>query len=166
MQIKILSIFKLVSFESLAGNDFSERGTQSEAHCERNLNRQLWSIRPKISNVYSRNFQCRHYYKSWALKVTDCFFSFAFSKKQTRKTGVLARWLFGFVFKDLCTENRVKLPRKILRQQKNRNFSISNSSTPSQNKTSRTSCRRLFENFLPSTPTGITFEISLNLTRS
>ena len=24
--------------ESLAGNDFSERGTQAEAHCERNLN--------------------------------------------------------------------------------------------------------------------------------
>ena len=35
------SILKLVSFESLAGNDFSERGTQAEAHCERNLNRQL-----------------------------------------------------------------------------------------------------------------------------
>ena len=32
---------KLVSFESLAGNDFSERGTQAEAHCERNLHRQL-----------------------------------------------------------------------------------------------------------------------------
>ena len=41
VQIKILSILKLVSFESLAGNDFSERGTQAEAHCERNLNRQL-----------------------------------------------------------------------------------------------------------------------------
>ena len=39
MQIKILSILKLVSFESLAGNNFSERGTQAEAHCERNLNR-------------------------------------------------------------------------------------------------------------------------------
>ena len=25
-------------FESLAGNDFSERGAQAEAHCERNLN--------------------------------------------------------------------------------------------------------------------------------
>ena len=34
VQIKILSILKLVSFESLAGNDFSERGTQAEAHCE------------------------------------------------------------------------------------------------------------------------------------
>ena len=40
-KIKILSILKLVSFESLAGNDFSERVTQAEAHCERNLNRQL-----------------------------------------------------------------------------------------------------------------------------
>ena len=39
----ILSILKLVSFESLTGNDFSERDTQAEAHCERNLNRQLWS---------------------------------------------------------------------------------------------------------------------------
>ena len=28
-------------FESLAGNDFSEQGTQAEAHCEKNLNRQL-----------------------------------------------------------------------------------------------------------------------------
>ena len=41
VQIKILAILKLVSFESLAGNDFSERGTQAKAHCERNLNRQL-----------------------------------------------------------------------------------------------------------------------------
>ena len=42
MQIKILSILKVVSFESLAGNDFSERDTQAEAHCERNLNGQLY----------------------------------------------------------------------------------------------------------------------------
>ena len=34
----MLSILKVVLFESLAGNDFSERGTQAEAHCERNLN--------------------------------------------------------------------------------------------------------------------------------
>ena len=38
VQIKILSILKLVSFESLARNDVSERGMQAEAHCERNLN--------------------------------------------------------------------------------------------------------------------------------
>ena len=42
MQIKILSILKLVSFDSLA-NDFSERGTQAEARCERNPDHQLWS---------------------------------------------------------------------------------------------------------------------------
>ena len=65
-----------------------ERGTQAEAHCERNLNRQLWSIRRKISHRCLRNFQ--------------------FSR--------IARWLFAFVFKDLCTENRGKLPRKKLRQ--------------------------------------------------
>ena len=35
MQIKILSILKLVSFESLAENDFSERGTQAEATQQR-----------------------------------------------------------------------------------------------------------------------------------
>ena len=44
VQIKIPSILKPVSFESLAGNDFSERCTQAEAHCERNLDCQLWSI--------------------------------------------------------------------------------------------------------------------------
>ena len=32
---------QVVSFESLAGNDFSERGTQAQAHCERNLNEVL-----------------------------------------------------------------------------------------------------------------------------
>ena len=51
VQIKILSILKLVSFESLAGNDFSEQGTQAEAHCERNLSRQLWSIRRNIASL-------------------------------------------------------------------------------------------------------------------
>ena len=78
-EIKILSILKLVSSESLAGNDFSERGTQAEAHCERNLNRWLLSIRRKIPYRCSRNF-CRHYYKSWWLKVTDWLFAFAFCK--------------------------------------------------------------------------------------
>ena len=63
VQIKILSTLKLVSFESLAGNDFSERGSQAETHCKRNLNRQLWSIRWKISHPCSRNFY-RFYHKS------------------------------------------------------------------------------------------------------
>ena len=58
-QIKILSILKLVSFESLAGSDFSERGTQAKAHCKRNLYRQLWSIRQKISHRCSRNHYVR-----------------------------------------------------------------------------------------------------------
>ena len=35
MEVEILFMFKLFSFESLAGNDFSERGTQAEAHCMR-----------------------------------------------------------------------------------------------------------------------------------
>ena len=37
VQIKILSILKLVSFKSLTGNDLSERGTLAEVQCERNL---------------------------------------------------------------------------------------------------------------------------------
>ena len=53
VQIKILSILKLVSFESLARNDFFERCTQMEAHCERNLNCQLWSIFKKTKNMAS-----------------------------------------------------------------------------------------------------------------
>ena len=35
----------------------------------------------------------------WWLKVTHWLFAFAFCKKYPRKTGVLARWLFAFVFK-------------------------------------------------------------------
>ena len=59
-----------------------------------------------------------------------------------------------------------KLTRKILRQQTNRYFGILNSSVPSQNIKTRTPCRHLFENLLPSMPTEITFEISFNLARS
>ena len=79
VEIKTLSMLQMVWFESLAGNDFSERGAQQEAHCERNLNRQLWSIRRKILHRCSRNF-CRHYYKSWWLKVTDLLFASALGK--------------------------------------------------------------------------------------
>ena len=39
----------------------------------------------------------------------------------------------------------------------NRNFSILNSRTPSQNETSKTSCRRLFENFLPRLDLSVNF---------
>ena len=55
VQVEILSMLKLVSFESLAKNDFSELGTQAKAHCERNLNRQLKLIR-RISHRCLKNF--------------------------------------------------------------------------------------------------------------
>ena len=92
VQIKILSILKVVSFESLAGNDFSERGTQAEAHCERNLNRQQWSINEK-HRIAVQGIFVGIVIKAGdaSVKVTDLLFAFAFCKKQTRKTGVLAR---------------------------------------------------------------------------
>ena len=97
MQIKILSILKVVSFESLAGNGFSERGTQAEAHCERNLNRQQWSINEK-HRIAVQGFFVGIVIKAGdaSVKVTDLLFAFAFCKKQTRKTGVLQLvWLFA-----------------------------------------------------------------------
>ena len=42
--------------QNTAGNDFSERVTQAEAHCERNLNRQLWSIRRNIASLFKEFF--------------------------------------------------------------------------------------------------------------
>ena len=80
-------------------------------------------------------------------------------------------WSYGRkICLNMChgnSENSYFWFMKILKQQKNRNFSIFNLSAPSQNnKTSRTSRRCLFENFLTSTPTEITFEISFNLSRS
>ena len=97
VQIKILSILKVVSFESLAGNDFSERGTQAEAHCERNLNRQQWSINEK-HRIAAQGIFVGIVIKAGdaSVKVTDLLFAFAFCKKQTRKTGVLRLvWLFA-----------------------------------------------------------------------
>ena len=93
-------MLKLVSFESVAGNDFSEQGRQAEAHCERNLNRQLYcevldeKYRIAVLGIFSVH----------RLVVCLCFLL-----KINQETGVLARWLFAFVFKDLCTENRGKL---------------------------------------------------------
>ena len=81
------------------------------------------------------------------------------------KPGKLVSSLVGclLLFLKIYVFIRRNLPSKILRQRKNRNFSKLNLSVPSQNnKTSRTSCCCLFENFLPSTPTEITCEISLN----
>ena len=44
MQIKVLSILKLVSFESLAENDFSERGRQAEATQQRKTTKCVCNI--------------------------------------------------------------------------------------------------------------------------
>ena len=97
VQIKILSILKVVSFESFAGNGFSERGTQAEAHCERNLNRQQWSINEK-HRITVQGIFVGIVIKAGdaSVKVTDLLFASAFCKKQTRKTGVLRLvWLFA-----------------------------------------------------------------------
>ena len=94
---KVLSILKVVSVESLAGNDFSERDTQAEAHCERNLNRQQWSINEK-HRIAVQGIFVDIVIKAGdaSVKVTDLLFAFAFCKKQTRKTGVLRLvWLFA-----------------------------------------------------------------------
>ena len=84
MQIKILSILKVVSFESLAGDYFSERGAQAEAHWERNLNRQLWSIiidekhRIAVQGIFVGIIIKAG---DASVKVTDLMFAFAFCKK-------------------------------------------------------------------------------------
>ena len=119
--------------------------------------RQLCSIRRKILHRCSRNFQCSH----------TGFLPSLFVKNKPRKLVSSLVGCFLLFLKIYVLKIGGKLPRKILRQRKNRDFSILNSRAPSQNnKTSRTWCRRLFENFLPSTPTEITFEISLNLASS
>ena len=79
---------------------------------------------------------------------------------------IAPRFLKIYVLKIGENKENIKATRKILRQQTNTYFSILNSSAPSQNVKSRTSCRRLFETFLPSRPTEITFEISFYLARS
>ena len=68
-----------------------------------------------MSHRCLRNFQCRHYYKSWWLQVTEWSFAFVFFKQYTSKTGVLARWLFAFVFKDLCTENPGEIAEEMIK---------------------------------------------------
>ena len=81
MQIKILSILKVVLFESLAGNDFSERGTQAEAHCERNLN----SANCEVLEEKHRMIAVQGIFvgiiikaSGATLKLTDSLFAFAF----------------------------------------------------------------------------------------
>ena len=94
MQVEILSMLKLVSFESLTGNDFSERGTQAEAHCERILNRQLRYLDAE-SHLCLRTF-CMHYYKTSATspKVTELLFVFALNKPEKLLSLLVACLLF------------------------------------------------------------------------
>ena len=89
-------MLKLVSFERLARNDFCEWGMQAEAHCERNLNHHLWRIRHNFNGIVVQGIFLGIFTKISAasLKVTGLLFAFAFCKKWTRKTVVLARWLF------------------------------------------------------------------------
>ena len=69
----------MVSFEILAGNDFSERGAQPEAHCKRNLNRQCEVIDEKHRIAVQGIFVGIIIKTSSAsLKVTDLLFAFAF----------------------------------------------------------------------------------------
>ena len=66
----------------------SERGTQAEAHCKRNLNRQLWSIRRKLSHRCSRNFQCSQ---------TGCLTTLFVKNKPRNLVSLLVGWLLLFL---------------------------------------------------------------------
>ena len=82
MKIKILSILKLVSFESLAGSDFSKRGTQAEAHCERTSIANCEVLDEKYRIAVQGIFVGIIIKAGGAsLKVTDLLFAFAFCKK-------------------------------------------------------------------------------------
>ena len=81
VQIKIQSILKLVSFESLAGNDFSQRGTKAEASCERNL--QLWNretVKSWTDKYLTKKYRIKEFWvalllaSAASLKVTDLLF--------------------------------------------------------------------------------------------
>ena len=72
----------MFSFESLAGNDSSERGAQVEAHCERNLNRHCEVLDEKYRIAVQGTFVGIMIKASGAsLEVTDMLFAFDFCKK-------------------------------------------------------------------------------------
>ena len=72
----------MVSLESLGANDFSERGAQPEAQCERNINRQCEVLDEKHRIAVQGIFVGIIIKSSGAsLKVTDLLFAFAFCKK-------------------------------------------------------------------------------------
>ena len=91
----MLSILKVVSFESLAGNDFSERGTQAQAHCERNLNEVL----DEKHRIAVQGIFVGIIIKAGgaSVKVTDLMFAFAFCKKQIKPGKLVSSlvWLFA-----------------------------------------------------------------------
>ena len=85
MQIKILSIFKLVSFESLAGNDLSERGTPGGGVRKRKLTAKETSIAVCEIWVEKYGIAVQGIFvgiiikaSGASLKVTDSLFVFAF----------------------------------------------------------------------------------------
>ena len=85
----------MVSFESLAGNDFSERGTQAQALCERNLNEVLdEKHRIAVQGIFVGiiiKAGCA------SVKVTDLMFASAFCKKQIKPGKLVSSlvWLFA-----------------------------------------------------------------------
>ena len=62
----MLSILKLVSFETLAGNDFSDGGTLAEAHCEETSIAKCEVLDQKY-RIAVQGIFCRLYYKLVAL---------------------------------------------------------------------------------------------------
>ena len=72
----------MVSLDSLAGNDFSDRGAQPEAHCERNLNRHCEVLDEK-HRIAVQGIFVGIIIKSSdpSLKVTDLLLAFDFCKQ-------------------------------------------------------------------------------------
>ena len=59
-----MSILNVVLFERLVGNDFSERGTQAEAHCEETSNANCEVLDEKHRMIAVQGILCWHYHKS------------------------------------------------------------------------------------------------------
>ena len=78
MQIKTLSILKVVLFESLFGNDFSERGTQAKeasiANCEVLDEKHRFPVQGIFVGIVIKAGGA-------SVKVTDLLFAFAFCRK-------------------------------------------------------------------------------------
>ena len=74
----------MILFESLSRNDFSERGTQAEAHCERNLSSANCEVLDEKHRMIAVQGICVGIIRKAScatLKVTDLLFAFAFCKK-------------------------------------------------------------------------------------